>query len=247
MNRKEFMEQLEALLGDIPKEERRAALDYYEGCFEEAGKDREEEIIQRLGSPHRVADEVKDDLYGGREHEDDITYTEKGCEDARFCEERKSPEKYEDRGGKYSEQKKRFRDWWERQSNLMRVIWLGVFLAVLFSVADGLLSMVFGLAGGVLKMFGGLLGMIFGLFAGMIGVTVGAYAAGAGMIGLGVAKVFTNPALGFLYCGIGCFGIAFGIVLSILFGWLCSKVIPAVLGTIKSVLKRIFKGRRREA
>ena len=64
MNRKEFMDQLAYLLSDISEEERREALDYYEGYFEEAGKENEEQVIKRLGSPEKVAAEVKSNLYG---------------------------------------------------------------------------------------------------------------------------------------------------------------------------------------
>lgn len=39
MGRKEFMEQLAALLGDISPQEREEALDYYERYFDEAGDD----------------------------------------------------------------------------------------------------------------------------------------------------------------------------------------------------------------
>ena len=39
MDRKQFMRQLEALLSDIPGEERREALEYYESYFDEAGED----------------------------------------------------------------------------------------------------------------------------------------------------------------------------------------------------------------
>lgn len=246
MNRKEFMDQLAYLLSDISEEERREALDYYEGYFEEAGKENEEQVIKRLGSPEKVAAEVKSNLYG-RMYDENISYTEAGCEDERFRREMKSPERYKGKKEKYSGQSGKFRSWWDGQSNRMRVVRLGIFLAILFSAADGLLGAVFDLAGGMLKMIVGVFGMIFGVFAGMFGIAIAAYATGAGMIGLGIAKIFASPALGLLYCGIGCFGIAFGIVLTILFVWLCSKVIPAIWHIIQSSFGKIFRGRRRAA
>ena len=49
MGRKEFMEQLAALLGDISPQEREEALDYYERYFDEAGDDLQL-AIDHLGS-----------------------------------------------------------------------------------------------------------------------------------------------------------------------------------------------------
>lgn len=247
MSRKEFMDQLAYLLQDISEEERRDALNYYEGYFEEAGEDAEEQVTARLGSPQKVAAEIKNDLYGSGKYEENIAYTEEGCEDKRFREEIKSPQRYDRREKRYSEWGRGFHSWWDRQSNVMRVVYLGIFLAVFFSVADGLLNAVLGLAGGIFGLIGGLLGMIFGLFAGAFGITIAAYAAGAGMIGMGIVKIFTYPALGMLYCGIGCFGIVAGILLSFFCGWLCRKVIPAIIHGIRAVFRKIFRGRRGEA
>ena len=55
---------MEALLRDIPENERREALEYYNNYFEDAGPDSESEIIQELGSPRKVADSIKRDLFG---------------------------------------------------------------------------------------------------------------------------------------------------------------------------------------
>ena len=51
MNREEFLSQLERLLYDIPAQEREEALEYYNGYFDDAGKEKEAEVIQELGSP----------------------------------------------------------------------------------------------------------------------------------------------------------------------------------------------------
>ena len=55
MDRMSYMERLAWLLGDLPEEERNEALRYYEDYFEEAGPEREEEVISELGSPEQVA------------------------------------------------------------------------------------------------------------------------------------------------------------------------------------------------
>ena len=62
MNRTEFMQQLESLLHDIPESDRIDALTYYNDYFDEAGSDREAEVIRELGSPGKVAAIIKADL-----------------------------------------------------------------------------------------------------------------------------------------------------------------------------------------
>ena len=41
MRRKEFLEQLERLLWDIPEQERKEALEFYENYFDDAGEENE--------------------------------------------------------------------------------------------------------------------------------------------------------------------------------------------------------------
>ena len=62
MNREEFLSRLERLLYDIPAQEREEALEYYNGYFDDAGKEKEAEVIQELGSPGKVAAIIKADL-----------------------------------------------------------------------------------------------------------------------------------------------------------------------------------------
>ena len=55
MTRDEFMKELAYLLQDIQDEDKDDAVQYYTDYFEEAGPDKEEEVIQELGSPERIA------------------------------------------------------------------------------------------------------------------------------------------------------------------------------------------------
>ena len=59
MNRKEFMRRLRAELSRLPEEEKNAALEYYEEYFDEAGPEREQELIREMGSPRKVAGQIK--------------------------------------------------------------------------------------------------------------------------------------------------------------------------------------------
>ena len=58
MSRKEFMEELQILLGELPVEEKEEALRYYESYFDEAGPEQEQEVLQELGSAGRIAVQI---------------------------------------------------------------------------------------------------------------------------------------------------------------------------------------------
>ncbi len=61
MSRVEFMQRLEQLLSDIPEYDRQDAIAYYNDYFDEAGTENEERVIQELGSPEKVAANLKAD------------------------------------------------------------------------------------------------------------------------------------------------------------------------------------------
>lgn len=64
MNRAEYMRQLEILLQNISPAEREEALQYYNDYFNDAGAENEQSVIAALGTPARVAENIKRDLSG---------------------------------------------------------------------------------------------------------------------------------------------------------------------------------------
>lgn len=58
MTRSEYMKELKERLYRLPGDEREAALSYYEEYFDEAGPDRENDVIRELGSPASVASRI---------------------------------------------------------------------------------------------------------------------------------------------------------------------------------------------
>ncbi len=62
MNRVDFMNQLEGLLQSISSTEREEAVQYYNDYFDDAGEENEQEVIEALGNPARVAENIKRDL-----------------------------------------------------------------------------------------------------------------------------------------------------------------------------------------
>ncbi len=59
MNRKEFIDKLRREISKLPQEEIDAAIEYYEEYFDEAGPENEQEVLERLGSPKKVAAQIK--------------------------------------------------------------------------------------------------------------------------------------------------------------------------------------------
>ena len=55
MNRIEFMTELASLLQDVPVEERKEAMQYYNDYFDDAGEENEQQVIEELGEPATVA------------------------------------------------------------------------------------------------------------------------------------------------------------------------------------------------
>jgi uncharacterized membrane protein len=59
MNRAEFIERLTACLGDVPQTEREEAIQYYNDYFDDAGAENEAGVIASLGTPEKLAKEIK--------------------------------------------------------------------------------------------------------------------------------------------------------------------------------------------
>jgi len=59
MTSKEYLAQLEHFLKKLSDEEREDAINYYTEYFEEAGPEREQEIIEALGNPKRLASTIR--------------------------------------------------------------------------------------------------------------------------------------------------------------------------------------------
>ena len=62
MNKDQYLRKLEYLLSDLPEEERREAMEYYVEYFEEAGPEREAEVMRELGTPETVAETIHKEL-----------------------------------------------------------------------------------------------------------------------------------------------------------------------------------------
>ena len=62
MNRTEFMNQLEIFLQNISLAEKEEVLQYYNDYFDDAGAENEQSVIEALGNPARVAEDIRREL-----------------------------------------------------------------------------------------------------------------------------------------------------------------------------------------
>jgi len=77
MNKKEFIEKLRRELSKLPPEEIEAATAYYEEYFDEVGEYGEADLIEELGSPKKVAAQIKAE-YAARKLDDDAKPSVRG-------------------------------------------------------------------------------------------------------------------------------------------------------------------------
>lgn len=62
MNRMNFMDRLAALLSDLPEDERREAIEYYNDYLNDAGVENEGEVLAALGTPEELAASIREGL-----------------------------------------------------------------------------------------------------------------------------------------------------------------------------------------
>ncbi|MBU5473060.1 DUF1700 domain-containing protein [Roseburia sp. MSJ-14] len=173
MSREEFMKQLETLLSDVPEEEKREALEYYRGYFEDAGEENEERILKELESPEKVAQTIKADL--GMEKND----SESNGNNAEFATQKEA--------GKQDNN--------DKSGRILLIVILAVITSPIWvGAVGGLLGGALGLAGGILGVAIAAIAVAGALYiagAAVIGLgigqlVVGGIATGTAMLGAGL-------------------------------------------------------------
>ena len=74
MNKEQFLDELEKLLQDIDSIERDEALNYYRDYFEDAGSEHEQEVIDELGTPEKVAQTIKEGLDINEQENEEVNH-----------------------------------------------------------------------------------------------------------------------------------------------------------------------------
>lgn len=230
MNRVEFMTELAALLQDVPEEERRDAMQYYNDYFDDAGEDREQEVIRKLKSPAKVAEMIKEDLDG---HNPDIEFTDSGCAERQTHTENapakaKTSEEYH-----YADVGKTTP---KKDSRTLKII---LIIAVILIGGPIIIPVALGIAAFV---FGCIIA-VFAFFVGLVVTFVGIAVVGAVLICVGIVSLIPEIAAGLALLGTGLILAAVGAVGTVASIRLCYIVFPGMIRGIVWVCRRPFQKR----
>ena len=189
MGKEEFLKRLTYLLRDIPEEEMQDAVSYYRSYLEEAGPEREEEVLAGFGTPEQVAEAIRANLAG-----------EAGSEWKRAPENRDARGGGADRsGGEPLREEKKSRPFWQ-------YLLMGLALIVFGPLV---LSVIVGVAG---SRFGGL-ALLAGFFLLLAVLTAAMLLGGISLTVLGAFFVFPGFWPGILLIGLGLLAFGGGCIL----------------------------------
>lgn len=223
MNRIEFMAKLSQLLRDIAVEDRTDALQYYEDYFDDAGADREQDVIRELESPEKVAKTIKANLGEGFSKGE---YTDEGYKNEEFDKAKKTP------AYNTAERKAARGD----NNKIMKII-----LIVLIIVIGA--PVIIPLAIAVIATVFGLLAAAFGIFISLVVVSVCLIISGIALIVVGFICLIPQLAVGIAFIGSGFVLMGTGLIATYGSIKLCVTVFPGMIRFIIDICKKPFKRR----
>lgn len=241
MNRIEFMKELEYLLQDIPEEETADALDYYRDYLEEAGDEKEQDVLMEFGSPERIAAMIRSDLSGGMETGGE--FTDQGFQDSRFEDPRYRlatrldlPEEKPNQGQGGNRNGKTFEKAGPEQTPAQKGLKF-VLIIFLLCLASPL---ILGFGGTVIGLLTAAAGVILAMAISIAAVTFALFVSAIAVIGYGIATLVTIPLQGMLLVGVGLALLGLALLSLIVAFLFYGKLIPALVRGLVSVISGIF-------
>lgn len=219
MNRVEYMKELEALLSDIPAEEREDAINYYNDYFDAGGEENEESTIISLGTPEELARTIK--LASGEGTVIDGEFTETGYYDG-LNADKQEVDKYAKVGTTPNNGKEKATKAKMSGGTIALIVILAIFalpilgpivialFAVLFGIGIAMVAVVFGIAVAIVAV--GVAGLCFG---------------GIGLV-VGIGKLFVAPMGALTVIGAALIALAFGLLLVLGCIWIIKVIVPPV-------------------
>ena len=217
MSRKAFMARLDELLADITEAEKDEALSYYEEYFEDAGPENEEEVIQSLGSPEKVAATIKAGL------------SENAQEEGEFSETGYTNSYYDVKDEVATINKRK------GLGGIGTGGWILILILCVFALPI-LGPILLGIAGTI---FGVLVAIAAVIFAVLV-TGVALVAAAIAMVVAGFATLFMTPIVGIALIGAALLVAGIGILLAILGVWVITKVLPPVIRGLVELIRKPF-------
>lgn len=217
MNRIQYMTELASLLQDIPEAERRDAMQYYNDYFDDAGEENEQQVIEELGSPAKVAENIKAD-YSGRSEEYG-EYRETGYADTRFEDKNMPAGRGEYR--QYSAPGQEKDQVPPRTSPVLKVL---LIIAIIVVGIPVVIPVAFGIAAAVLIVVAAL----FLVFIALVVASVAVLISGVAVIGVGIAALIPELAVGLALIGSGLILGVLGAIATVASVRLCTIVFPGI-------------------
>lgn len=236
MNRIEFMTELAALLQDVPEEERRDAMQFYNDYFDDAGEDKEGEVISELESPKKVAQKIKADLLG---QQAERVYTETGCQDSRTDEKNmparreKAAKNQEYQYGGDMDNEEKQKPW---SNNILKVI---LIIAIILVGAPIIIPCAVAIVLVVLACVVSLFAFFFAIVIGFAAIAI----AGVVLVCAGIFTVIPEVAVGLALIGTGLILGVIGAIGTVAGVKLCIVVIPGICRGIVWIFSRPFHRR----
>ncbi len=232
MNRTEFMQAFQNALYDVPSEERDAALEYYNDYLDDAGPEKEEQILQEWGSPERLAQSIRGGMNGKLENGE---FTEHGFSDGeeKFVPAPADERKQESQSPPPVEKarKKTGVNIWKLVSIVLLCILLGPVCIPIAAAAGAVLVTIVLLIAAVLFVF--------------LAIGLAILCSGVAIAVAGVAKLFVFPAGALVLFGCGLLITVVGGLITWLFGWLVVKSSAWLFRAVVDLCRRPFHGKRR--
>lgn len=223
MNRTEFMTRLAALLQDVPVEERRDAMQYYNDYFDDAGVENEQQVIKELESPEKVAEKIKADFVNSGQNSGQ--FTESGYRDTRF-DYTSAPVQ----GGYGSPETA------PKQSSDRTVKIVLIILIILVGLPV-VLPVALGIAGAAI----GVIAAIFGVFLALVIFAFAVAVAGISLVVAGIMSIIPELAVGLALIGTGLILTVIGVVMLVASIKLCAVVFPGICRGIVWICRRPFQ------
>ena len=241
MNRIEFMTELAALLQDVPEEERRDAMKFYNDYFDDAGEENEQQVIAELENPAKVAATIKEDL--GSASREQGEYTEKGFRDSRF-ENKEMPAGRDYQGRDYQGrdyQGTGYESYGEqtppKTNNALKI-----FLIILLVIFGA--PVIIPLAVAVIGLLLAACGVsLLALFLSLIVASAAVVFAGVCVFIAGVLSLIPEIAVGLALIGTGLILTAIGVVATVASTRLCLIVLPGICRGFIWILRWPFQRR----
>ncbi len=235
MNKEEFLQRLRNLLSGIPAAEAEEALAYYHDYFADAGAENEARVIEELGSPEKVAENIRKDLGYPAEHNQEAAYRDPYPNP--YPEQNTGSGSYENRAyGEYTAG-------YGTATNTRTVSQEGekkehgagwIILAICTCWLWG--PLLIGAAATLFSLCVAAIATVIGLAAASFGMIV----AGIIVIGVGIAKMVISPAGGMVLLGVGMLLVGISLFGSVLVALIVGKAVPALFKWIASLFRKVF-------